>query len=93
MPAVDNLDGTRCAQPHTAPELGRAVAGDYLGLATARMQPSGQRVGAAVGQQIHDSPRVQVNEDGAVGVPALERPIIHAHCGWGRSGGERQGTH
>ncbi len=67
------------------PLLGSAA---WEGAATARAQPRGQGLGAAVRQQVNYTPGLQVHEDGAVGAPALKGPIIYAQGR--RSGSSRQ---
>jgi hypothetical protein len=46
-------------------------------------QPAGDAIRGAVGQQINRLPGFQVNQDGAIGMPFFERPIIdpqHPRC-------------
>ena len=62
-------------------------------MAAARAQPSGQGLGAAVGQQVPHAPGLQIDEDRAVGAPALERPVIDAQRGWGETGRQRSLPH
>jgi hypothetical protein len=54
------------------------VAGDELEFRLGGVQPTGQRVGGAIGQQVDDFVCFQVDEDGAEDMPFSLRPVIYA---------------
>jgi hypothetical protein len=76
VPAVGDLHGPGEGGRDRARVFGRAVAGHerHLGMAT---QPARERRPTSVGQEVHDAPGVQVDEDGAVRLPFADRPVIH----------------
>ncbi len=75
-PPVRDMDGIGCPAP-AAVGVGRTpVTGDHLH-AGVGLQPGGEAVRLAVGQQVNDGMTLQVNEDRAVALAALPGPIVH----------------
>src|SRR2546429_26825 len=51
-------------------------------------QPGYQGLSLAVRQQLHNAMSLQINQDGAIGLPLADRPIVHSKHAWGRSIGQ-----
>ncbi|GJE65052.1 hypothetical protein LNAOJCKE_2260 [Methylorubrum aminovorans] len=77
MPAVGDLHGRRRAQRGAAGVLGRTIARHEPDLRLAA-EPCGPRLGRAVGQQVERSSAFEIDDDGAVGPPLAQRPVINA---------------
>ena len=87
VPPVCDMDGIRRTAPAAIGVAGATVAGDDLNTGMG-LQPRCKAVRLAVGQQVNDGMMLQVDEDRAVTLPSLPRPVVdpeHAR----RRGGRR----
>ncbi|GAC1534973.1 MAG: hypothetical protein NVS2B4_15390 [Ramlibacter sp.] len=75
MPSIGHVDRLRCTAATAIGVAGATVTGDHLdtGVGT---QPSCKAVRVAVGQQIHNGPAFQVDENRAVALAPLPSPVI-----------------
>jgi hypothetical protein len=89
VPAVGDLHRLRRACCGATAVLGRAVARDDLD-PWAASQPSGERPGRAVRQEVGDPPPLEVDQDGAVRPAFAPRPVVHAQHARRPPGGQRQ---
>ncbi len=83
VPAVGDLDGSgRTLHNSIGISAGAVTADDF----NARMcaQPCGERYSLAVRQQVNRAAAFEVNEDGAVAMPASEGPVVNAEYAWRR---------
>ena len=82
---------TRCQRSATWDGVGRpvprplgvgagAVAGDDLD-AGMRLQPGGEALAGAIGQQVDRAVALEVDQDRAVGQPLVDRPVVDAEHG------------
>jgi len=87
VPLVGDLNGQRCAAGRAVGIAAGAVAADDLRTG-AGSQPGGERIGGPVGQHIDRAARLDIDQQGAVTVPAAQREVIHpqhdrgAHHRW-----------
>lgn len=92
VPAVGDLDRLRGAQADAAGVLGRAVPCHHLdGVVFA--QPSRQGLRSAVGQEIDNAARFQVDQNGPVGLPLPERPVVDPQDARRTARGQWDGAH
>ncbi len=77
------------ARPHRV--IPAAVACDDLA-AGMRLEPTRQRLGGAVGQQVHRPVALQVDHDRAVAPPTAKGEIIHAQHARRRADGDAIGA-
>ncbi len=92
MPAVGDVCRLAGAFGRAAGVFGRAVARDDPDPRPAP-QPVRERRAGAVRQQIGDAPPLQVDQDGAIGAPLLERPLIDPQDTGRRAHRERPAPH
>jgi len=78
VPPISDLLCLGRALAHTLGVDAGAVAGDHLH-AWMPAKPGGDRLGAAVGQQIDHPLALEVADDGAVALAAPPRPIVDAN--------------
>ena len=81
MPTVGDLLGLRRALPGATCICASPVAGDDLDAGMV-LEPGGECTHLAIGQQIHDVVRLQVDEYSLVSLPAPPGPIIHPENTW-----------
>ena len=78
VPAVRDLDGLGRAHRGAARVFGRAVARDKPDLRLPS-KPGGERRGRTVRQEVEGTPAFEVDEDGPVGAPFAQRPVVDAN--------------
>ena len=83
------MDGTGRTAPTAVGVAGAPVAGDHLDTGVG-LQPGGEAVRLAVGQQVNDGTAFQVHEDRAVALPSFPRPVVHPEHAWRRVGRRRR---
>lgn len=90
MPSVGHLNGFGCTLANAVGVGAGAVAGDdrHPGV---RLQPRGDGVGLAVGQQVDGAVALEIDDDGAVALATTPCPIIDPDDArrWGRLHGHR----
>lgn len=90
MPSVEDMHRLGCTLLDAlAVDLG-PVAGDdrHAGMV---LQPFGRGVGIAIGQEIHNGPALQIDDDRAVASPAPPRPLVDGDHAWRRRDRYRPG--
>jgi hypothetical protein len=92
VPTIRHLNRLGSAQGGTTGILGGAVARDHLDRAVA-FQPLRQGLRGAVGEQVDHPPHLQVDQNGPVGPPLLQGPIVHPQHAGRRALGQRNGAH
>ncbi|CAO3359419.1 hypothetical protein [Azospirillum palustre] len=88
VPSVGNLHRLTGAVGGGTGVLGGAIPRHH-GDARVVAQPASNGVGGSIGQQVENTTTFQVDQDGAIGPPLTQRPIIHADDAWRFNG--RQG--
>ncbi len=89
VPAVDDLLGGGRAACRRVGVEPAAIPRDRRDLRVL-LQPGGDLVGVAVGQQIEGPPLLQINDDGAEAATATPGELVHAHGAGLPDGGQRR---
>ncbi len=77
VPRISDVLRTRCSLSPTLSVCSTAITAHDLD-ARVRSQPGGQCLGSSIGQEVHPTMALQIDQNRAVGATSAQRKIINA---------------